>query len=63
VVAERKKSGTSDAQPGASDVDSSEPVKDKRPDFLTALSLLRLCRSVKQPFIACDVLAGFQLWC
>ena len=37
--AERKKSGTSDAHTGASEVDLSEPVKDKRPDFLTARQL------------------------
>ena len=39
MVAERKKSGTSDARPGAGEADPSEQTKDKRPDFLTARQL------------------------
>ena len=39
MVAERKKSGVSDAHTGAGEVDPLEPVKDKRPDFLTARQL------------------------
>ena len=39
MVAERKKSGVSAAQPGAGEVEASEHSKDRRPDFLTARQL------------------------